>query len=158
VSEMAVPFDCDWMIEGRLCAMSWPTEWRLRILKEQGFTEVISVVDEDGSEIREACQLLGMKWLCYPVRDMTAPGLDQMRDFVAEVEAELERGGKVAVHCVGGVGRTGTMVAAYLVASGSTPEEAIAEVRRRRRGSIQTAEQERSVHRFREAHSARAMG
>jgi atypical dual specificity phosphatase len=51
-------------------------------------------------------------------------------------------------HCLGGVGRTGTMVACYLVVRGATPREAIAEVRARRPGSIQTGEQERVVHRY----------
>jgi len=136
------------MIDGTLCAMSWPTEWRLRVLKDSGFTAIVSVASEDASPIREACQLLGLRWLRYSVPDMTPPRLDQVRDFVAEVEAELGGGGKAAVHCVGGVGRTGTMIACYLVSLGRRPTEAIAEVRRRRPGSIQTDDQELCVFRY----------
>lgn len=148
MSATELPYDCDWVIDGRLCAMSWPTEWRLRALRNIGFTTVVSVASEDTSAIREACQLLGLKWLRYPVPDMTPPRLDQVRDFVAEMEAELARGGRAAVHCLGGVGRTGTMIACYLVSRGRRPTEAIAEVRRRRPGSIQTDDQELCVFRY----------
>ncbi len=143
-----LPHDCDWVIEGRLCAMSWPNQWRLRMLRDIGFTTVISVASEDTSAVREACQLLGLRWLKYPVRDMTSPALEQVRDFVAEVEAELARGGKAAVHCVGGVGRTGTVIACYLVSLGRRPGEAVAEVRRQRPGSIQTDDQELCVFQY----------
>jgi atypical dual specificity phosphatase len=148
LSETDLPFDCDWMIDDRLCAMSWPTEAQLRMLRDIGFTMVVSVASEDTSPVRQACQLLGLKWLRYPVPDMTPPRLDQVRDFVAEVEAELARGGKAAVHCLGGVGRTGTMIACYLVSLGRTPAEAIDEVRRRRPGSVQTDDQELCVFRY----------
>ena len=48
-----------------------------------------------------------------------------------------------------GRGRTGTMLACYLVAKeGYSAEAAIAETRRRRRGSLETRRQEKAVHRF----------
>jgi len=42
----------------------------------------------------------------------------------------------VLAHCRGGYGRTGTMLACYLVSRGWEAEKAMAEVRRRRPGSI----------------------
>jgi atypical dual specificity phosphatase len=65
-----------------------------------------------------------------------------VEEFVAFVDAERARGGAVMAHCVAGIGRTGTMLAAYLVKEGRTAPEAIREVRTRRRGSIETTEQE----------------
>lgn len=48
-----------------------------------------------------------------------------------------------------GIGRTGTMLASYLVAVESyTAEDAIAETRKRRNGAIETREQEQAVHDF----------
>ncbi|HCA46062.1 MAG TPA: protein-tyrosine-phosphatase, partial [Armatimonadetes bacterium] len=53
-----------------------------------------------------------------------------------------------SVHCMAGLGRTGTMIACYLVSQGMPAEEAIAEVRRARPGSIQTEQQEQAVRRW----------
>jgi atypical dual specificity phosphatase len=49
------------------------------------------------------------------------------------------------VHCGAGLGRTGTVVAAWLVRRGRSAREAIAEVRRVRPGSVETREQEEAV-------------
>jgi atypical dual specificity phosphatase len=148
VSVPALPCDCDWMIDGRLCACSWPARACLEALKDRGFTLVVSVAAEDTAAVHAACLALGLKWLRYRVPDMTAPELGDVRDFVAEVDAELGRGGRVAVHCLGGIGRTGTMIACYLVSVGWQPDEATAHVRRRRPGSIQTNDQEHAVYRY----------
>jgi atypical dual specificity phosphatase len=129
--------------------MSLPDEAAVERLRKLRFTMVVSVAAEDyADEVGEWCRDRALRWLRYHVWDMTAPDLQQVRDFVAEVDAEIQRGGRVAVHCLGGVGRTGTMVACYLVSRGATPQEAIAEVRARRPGSIQTGEQELVVHRY----------
>jgi protein-tyrosine phosphatase len=59
---------------------------------------------------------------------------------------------------VAGYGRTGTVLAAYLVAKGAEPEEAIDRVRRARPGSIETVEQEHAVHLFAETLGRAAKG
>jgi atypical dual specificity phosphatase len=52
------------------------------------------------------------------------------------------------VHCAGGLGRTGTVLAAYLVHRGRSAEEAIAEIRRQRPGSVETPAQADAVRQF----------
>lgn len=55
----------------------------------------------------------------------------------------------VGVHCMHGHGRTGTMLACYLVKTGKMSGiDAINEIRRLRRGSIETHEQEKAVVQF----------
>ncbi len=61
-------------------------------------------------------------WL--PVKDHTAPSEDQL-DFGVRALKELVRlGKKVYVHCKNGHGRANTLVAAYLILKGMSPEEA----------------------------------
>jgi len=83
-----------------------------------------------------------------PVQDYTPPTLEQMIEFVAVVEDSVKTGTPVGVHCTAGLGRSGTMAAAYLVADGASADEAIATVRRLRPGSIETPAQEDAVRRF----------
>lgn len=57
----------------------------------------------------------------------------------------LKSGGSVVVHCRGGLGRTGMVVARFLVESGMPAEIAINMVRSARPGAIETWEQEEHV-------------
>lgn len=81
----------------------------------------------------------------YPVPDGRAPDGRLMDAIQADVDA-ARANGDVAVACMGGVGRTGTVAACALVRAGRSPEEAIARVRDvRHPEAVETAEQERFV-------------
>jgi atypical dual specificity phosphatase len=79
-----------------------------------------------------------------PVENWEPLTLEQMEQFVAYVDAEFDRGVNVAVHCLMGIGRTGTAIAAYRVSRGERPQEAIDNLRKIRR-FIETGEQEEMV-------------
>jgi atypical dual specificity phosphatase len=83
-----------------------------------------------------------------PVQNSDPPTQDQLDRGVAVIGEALNRGVRVAVHCGAGLGRSGTLLAAYLVSQGASPDAAIADVRAARPGSIETDEQEAAVHDF----------
>ena len=77
--------------------------------------------------------------------DLTA---DDIRAALGVIESAHEAGRPVAVHCAAGLGRTGTVMAAWLVTQGLDADAAIARIRELRPGSIETDEQEEAVRDF----------
>jgi atypical dual specificity phosphatase len=80
-----------------------------------------------------------------PIPDRAAPTPQQVDDCLTFLDDRLERGRRVLVHCLGGYGRTGTVVACYLVHCGLGAQEAIDGIREKRPGSIETDAQEAAV-------------
>ena len=80
----------------------------------------------------------GFAFLCLPVADGGAPTIEQVREFTSFVDGHRAIGNPVAVHCEAGLGRTGTMIAGYLISTGERPESAIAHVRAVESKAIET--------------------
>jgi protein-tyrosine phosphatase len=91
----------------------------------------------------------GVEVLRHPTPDGRPPGsVDEMRTILAAIR-ERRRSGNVAVACMGGVGRSGTVAACALVEAGMTAGQAIATVRSvRHPTAVETMEQERFVRSF----------
>ncbi len=64
----------------------------------------------------------------FPIRDRGVPSAKTMTAILDSLDASLEAGRKVYLHCWGGVGRTGTVVGCYLVRHGMTGEQAVAQL------------------------------
>jgi hypothetical protein len=91
----------------------------------------------------------GIHVYCFGWRDMTTPPVSCMLDMVAVMDGCLARGDRVAVHCHAGLGRTGLLIACYLVyAWRLDPLAAIMMLRSCRKLCCQTAMQVRFVESF----------
>jgi atypical dual specificity phosphatase len=134
----------DWLVPGRLLGCAYPRrETALAGLTAQGISVIVNLHERAHDPARLARHSLTEIHL--PVRDFTAPTPDQLTRGVAAIEQAIESGQVVAVHCGGGLGRTGTLLACYLTQHARSPAEAIAEVRRLRPGSVETGAQVASV-------------
>lgn len=81
-------------------------------------------------DIVERCAAAGLTVERRAIPDGHAPASQREMDEMLGWIAEGREVGDVAVACMGGVGRTGTVAACALVAAGWTADEAIGEVRR----------------------------
>lgn len=89
-----------------------------------------------------------IQWLHVPVTDMGTPDAASRAAWAQAgpaIDALLARGGRLAIHCAAGLGRTGTIAAALLARAGVEPETAITTVRTARPGTLETAAQEAFV-------------
>ena len=94
----------------------------------------------------EAFRAAGIAWHHFPIKDLEVPDEAGLRDWRAlspELHQIIERGGKILIHCRGGLGRAGTMAALMLIERGASASAAIARVREARPGAIETEGQTR---------------
>jgi atypical dual specificity phosphatase len=85
------------------------------------------------------------EYLHLPVPDLAAPTPDQLRSALDFIDLSRSQGRGVAVHCLMGQGRTGTILAAYLIRSGVRVDEAIARLRTICPGALSSPPQERAL-------------
>lgn len=89
------------------------------VLKKEGMTADISLEDT------KLDQPFGVDfYLWMPVVNHTPPSPDQLDFGVSALEKLVSMGRKVYVHCQNGHGRAPTMVAAYFISKGMSPDEA----------------------------------
>jgi atypical dual specificity phosphatase len=139
---MRPPRNFSW-VNNWLAASAIPDDIRQILwLKERGFEFIISLEELD-KEIESFIEEVGIKRFYFPVEDFSAPSVDDLMR-ITDLLLKLE-GRKVLIHCYAGCGRTGTVLAAYMIRKGMSAEEAISYVRSTRPCSIETEEQELSL-------------
>jgi len=104
-------------ITNTLARSGQPTIAEFQWLKSQGYKSVINLrFDGEYKEIADDQKLSGFtklnfNYLRLPIRDGSTPTIKQAETFLKFVQNKTNQ--PVLIHCRGGYGRTGTMVALY---------------------------------------------
>lgn len=114
-------------------------------LKQQGVAAIVTALDESElaskgvAELGEKAQQLGMKWFQIEIEDDCAPGDEfaaKWQQASPELHQVIAQGGKVAMHCMGGSGRTGLLAAHFLLEMQWQLDDIVREVQALRPGAF----------------------
>ena len=140
------PDKFSWLIENKLAGSGIPTtidevQWTI----EQGVKSIVTVREEPLDDI----WIKDVNYLHVLSNDMGVPEFDDLVYAVDFIHRRITNNEPVMVHCLAGMGRTGTVLACYLVKyQNMSADEAMEKVREERPGSIQSYPQEEIIFRF----------
>jgi atypical dual specificity phosphatase len=144
---MSPPYFFSWIDEPLLAACAEPAgQEQLAWLRSHGVDILVTLTEEHLP--RTWIDAAGLLSVHVPVPDMDVPAVEQLEQVMAVIDKATGAGMGVAVHCLAGRGRTGTVLAAYFVHRGLSAREAIQKVRDLRPGSIEVPEQEDAIRAF----------
>jgi atypical dual specificity phosphatase len=134
-------------IDTNILACAYPQSAAvLAELSAQGISVLINL--DERSHAPEVLSRIGLSEIHLPTPDFSPPSIADLERGVAAIAQSVAAGQRVAVHCGAGLGRTGTLLACYLVHLNFSPEAAIDRIRALRPGSIETERQVNAVHEF----------
>jgi len=90
----------------------------------------------------------GFDFLHLPVAVGGAPTVEQAEAAAAFITRQRAQGRAVAVYCDAGLGRTGTLLASYLISEGDSAEAALDRVRNAQKTALETERQIEFLHEF----------
>lgn len=137
------PTNFSWLIDDKLAGSGMPTsvseiDWIIK----QGVRSIITMTEDSLPEQ----WVKDVKYLHVPTEDFSAPDMQQIDEAVEFIQTRIVNNEPVMVHCAAGIGRTGTILACYLVKYHKiSAKDAIQKVRKERPGSIQSESQEIAI-------------
>lgn len=135
--------DFYWIIPGYLAGASIPTTYEdIAMLEEWDIQTVISLEDRVDPN---AFEFSSITHYIFSVPDFHPPSQKTIKSCVKIMHESISNGKPVMVHCLAGYGRSGTILAAFLVSCGFSAQEAITHVRRARPGAVEVIPQVNAV-------------
>ena len=138
-----------WVVPGRLGTAPLPgavldIDLDLAALRVVGVTTLITLTRSDLPQ--DALSRHGLRNLHLPIYDREAPSVNQLRMLAIRMGRLMAQGEVLCVHCRAGLGRTGTVVAGWMIHEGLTAQAALERLREIDRDYVQSAEQEAFLH------------
>ena len=140
------PDNFSWIIEKKLAGSAIPTsKEEIDWVKQEGVKSIVTIREEPLEEE----WLEDVNYLHIHSNDMGVPEFDDLINSVDFLHQRITNDEPVMVHCLAGLGRTGTILACYLIKyEQMSADDAIQKVRNERHGSIQSFSQEEMIFRF----------
>ena len=140
------PDNFSWLIENKLAGSAIPTsidevQWAI----EQGVKSIVTIREDplDDDWVKD------VNYLHVSSNDMGVPEFADLTYAVDFIHRRITNSEPVMVHCLAGMGRTGTILACYLIKyQKMSANEATEKIREERPGSIQSYPQEEIIFRF----------
>ncbi|MDE1853180.1 MAG: dual specificity protein phosphatase family protein [Thaumarchaeota archaeon] len=118
-----------WIEKGKLAGSGWPAsrsqvEWLVRA----GVRSILGLTEEPLP--KQWIEAFGLVYGHVPMRDHEPPSFDSLEKGVEFIRVQVGAGRPVAVHCLAGEGRTGCVLAAFLIKErGMSPDQALGALR-----------------------------
>lgn len=126
-----------WLETEILAGSAYPGNCLNWLYYQQGIRALVSLQSLKPKD-REKALALGFQITDVSITDYTAGSPKQRKQALQAIDQYLQAGIPVLVHCEGGLGRTGMVLAIYLVQRKElTPQSAIHHIRSLRKGSIE---------------------
>ena len=139
------PTNFSWVTEGKLAGSGLPvTQDEFKWVLDKGIKSIVTVREVplpsrwiDGTNI---------DYLHLVVEDYGVPNMEVLDEAVNYIDNKIQSAKPVLVHCAAGKGRTGALLAAYMIKKENlTAEQAIEKIRLMRPGSVQSVTQETAL-------------
>ncbi|MFQ6025453.1 MAG: dual specificity protein phosphatase 23 [Nitrosopumilaceae archaeon] len=130
------PTNFSWFIDNKLAGSGMPTsseefDWVIK----QGVKSIVTMTEDALPQPWTQ----SIQYLHVPTEDLTAPDIEKIDQTVDFIHERIKNKEPTMVHCAGGLGRTGVILACYLIKyENYSANDAIEGVRKERPGSIQS--------------------